>query len=160
MYRQAVEPYESFIRGLADDASLKALLVVGVGVPELLGLFERSQKPVVLLDSLQPVNAPPFDEVNYSAEEAIVEAVSSLLKLGHREIGLIRSESGNAFHMQLQAGYERACAPFAFRCVPELRHLLPLNPEVPAYARTTALSSLARFRRRCSAPTTKWRWPQ
>ena len=134
MYRQAIEPYEAFIRGLADDTSLKALLVVGVGSPDLLALFERSQKPVVLLDSVQPVNAPPFDEVNYSAEEAIVDAVSSLLKQGHREIGLMRSEYTNAFHLQRQVGYERALRAFGVPIRPELIHLLPLHPDA-SYAR-------------------------
>ena len=81
-FRDVAEPFEASIPALGQDATLKALIVVGVADQNLLRMLERVGKPIVLLDSIQPEGGPEFDEINYTAEAAVFEAVSSLGKCG------------------------------------------------------------------------------
>jgi len=128
-FRQPTEPVESFVATLSEDATLKALIVLGIAEPRLLGLLEKIGKPLVLLDSLQPSSGPQFDEVNYTAEAAVFDAVTSLLQRGHRQIGMIRGASDNIFHVQRQTGYERALTSFGIQVRPELIHQVAVCAE-------------------------------
>jgi LacI family transcriptional regulator len=127
--RDISEPFETMVSSLAEDSALKAMIVLGVADQPLLRLLERIGKPIVLLDSLQPEGGPEFDEVNYTAEAAVFDAVCSLLRRGHREIGMIRGEHDNPFHLQRQKGYERALAAFGVPYRDELVHRVPLCAE-------------------------------
>jgi DNA-binding LacI/PurR family transcriptional regulator len=137
-FRQPTDPLESFVAALAEDPALKALIVLGVGDQRILKLLERIGKPLVLLDSLQPESGPQFDEVNYTAEAAVFEAVTSLLQLGHRQIGMIRGASENIFHTQRQTAYERALTTYGVPVRPELIHHVPVCAE-GAYACATQI---------------------
>jgi DNA-binding LacI/PurR family transcriptional regulator len=106
--RQAMEPHESFVCSLEADKSLRALIVMDVGDQKLLRLFQDMSKPVVLLDNVQPQQGPQFDEINCLGEQGMLQAVNSLIELGHRDIGFIQSLQSNAIMDQRQHGYEKA----------------------------------------------------
>lgn len=107
--RRITEPYEAFAAALRQDAALKGLLIVGQYNPALLRQLAQIPLPSVLVDSCQPDPLEPsFNEVNHTADRAAYLAVESLIRLGHRDIGLIRSESDTSFNLERQGAWERA----------------------------------------------------
>ncbi|MBA2481090.1 MAG: GntR family transcriptional regulator, partial [Planctomycetes bacterium] len=87
-FRTVRQPYEEFVAGLRADRSLRALAVVWASDAELLRHLAKLPLPIVLLDSASPPQ-PRFDEVVQDGEAAVYAAVDYLIKLGHRDIGLI-----------------------------------------------------------------------
>jgi LacI family transcriptional regulator len=86
----------------------------------LLAKLARVKIPAVLVDSVQPdERLPSLDEVNHDCRPAMQEAVSSLIRLGHKDIVLMINDSGTKLHVQRREAYEAALRA----------HKLPVNPQ-------------------------------
>jgi LacI family transcriptional regulator len=106
-YRHAEAPYDGFVASLRRDASLKGLIVVGIDDTDFVQSLAKVSVPTVLLDTVQ-LEPRLFDEVIQDGGDAVTTAVRSLLHLGHREIGLVTSETPGVFTRQREAGYLNA----------------------------------------------------
>ena len=105
--RTCQEPYDEFIASIKRDASLRAIVAIWAGDPKLAELLTTLPLPVVLLDSIQP-EVPIFDSVVQDGESGVFSAVSYLLKLGHREIGLMQGHTLNSIGQRRELGFMRA----------------------------------------------------
>jgi DNA-binding LacI/PurR family transcriptional regulator len=93
---------------LRADKTLKGAIAIWVDDQTILNGLADLPIPTVLLESLQPTGGAILDDVLHSCEESVDQAVTSLLQLGHRDIGLMQSHRFNSIGYQRQAGYERA----------------------------------------------------
>jgi DNA-binding LacI/PurR family transcriptional regulator len=160
--RRVVEPHGEFAAALAREPGLDGLIVMSLTDAALLRALAAARLPAVFVDCA-PFEAPgPFDVISYATEESSCRAVTSLLQLGHRDIGMVvhaavpaeeavtdlahsRAEVGPVARERLR-GYERA-----FR-----EHGLPVPedlvfPVVPCTA--CAYAAMRRILKRPRAPT-------
>jgi GntR family transcriptional regulator of arabinose operon len=107
VFRSFRAPYTESIAAIRADRSLRAIVTIWAGEQKLAELLANLPLPVVLLDSIQP-EPPIFDAVSQDGELAVYTAVSHLLKLGHRDVGLMHSKVLNRIGLQRKAGYTRA----------------------------------------------------
>ncbi|MCZ7645577.1 MAG: GntR family transcriptional regulator [Planctomycetota bacterium] len=108
-FRRVSRPHEAFVAGLREDQALKGLVLLEMNNPPLQRLLAKLPIPSVLVDSCQPdENQPLFNEVNHDSQAAVKAAVSSLLRLGHRDVVLMMGESKTFLHLQRREAYEAA----------------------------------------------------
>jgi DNA-binding LacI/PurR family transcriptional regulator len=136
-FRKITEPYSAFVAALRADTSLRSLIVLGISDPVPQQMLSKLSMPVVLLDSCQP-STPMFDEVSQNAEPAVFEAISALIELGHRRIGLLISEGTSTFILDRRRGYERALSAAGIDVREDLIYPVLCTPE-ESYARMRAL---------------------
>jgi DNA-binding LacI/PurR family transcriptional regulator len=128
-YFRPVEPVGNFIALLRAEKSLDALLLIWIDDPLLLRGIAELSIPSVLLESGEESSNCAFDVVCHSAEVACYEAVSVLLKSGHRDIALFRGDHPNVTNSQRQAGYIRALREFGIPVHGGRDYAMPFSPE-------------------------------
>jgi DNA-binding LacI/PurR family transcriptional regulator len=106
--RKVTQPYANFVADLRMDKTVRGVIIVGFDRDPLLQELTRLTVPAVLLDSIQPSTGTAFDEVNHADEEGAYRAVTALIELGHRDIGLIIAHPQSPFFHARRMGYERA----------------------------------------------------
>jgi len=111
-------PIEKFARDLVGDASLDALVILGIVDQRLLKLLCQQGLPAVLVDSAQAEGLPPSDYVSHTSEESAYRAVLHLLELGHRDIAML-SYGPTPAALEREAGYTRALFTRGIRVRPE-----------------------------------------
>jgi DNA-binding LacI/PurR family transcriptional regulator len=137
-WQQISTPYEEFVAALRRNAALKGLLLMGASKPELLQTLDRLSIPVVLLESARAADTPVIDQVIHNDEPGIYSAVSYLIHLGHKDIGLLRSEGTTEITKARIEGYDRALRENGLPLRPELAYPVPFCSEA-AYAATCRL---------------------
>jgi DNA-binding LacI/PurR family transcriptional regulator len=160
--RRVTEPRDEFAAGLARESGLDGFIAMSVTDGELLRALAATRLPAVFVDCA-PFEAPgAFDVISYATEESSCRAVTSLLQLGHRDIGMVvhaavpaeeavtdlahsRAEVGPVARERLR-GYERA---FREQGLPVPEHLV--FPVVPCTA--SAYAAMRRILKRPRVPT-------
>ena len=106
--RKVTTPYANFVAELRMDKSVRGVVIVGFDRDPLLQELTRLTVPAVLVDSVQPSTGAAFDEVNHADEDGAYRAVTALLDLGHRDIGLVLAHAQSPFFHARRVGYVRA----------------------------------------------------
>ncbi|MBA3708370.1 MAG: substrate-binding domain-containing protein [Planctomycetes bacterium] len=151
--RRLTAPFEAWAQEMRNDRSIDAFVGIGIVDPDVLRAMRTIDRPTVLVDCVQDPVSPVFDEVTHDGEDAACEAVSSLLDLGHRDVGIMihGAPTGSSADMstadgwkitlyarQRRRGFDRAMA--AVGVDPDPARKYPVLPSSStAYARMRAL---------------------
>ena len=107
VFRTLKEPYAQSIDALKTDPSLRGIIAIWIGEPDVSKLLAELSVPIVLLDCVQPEPAM-FDEVAQNGEIGVFNAVNWLIKMGHTDIALMQASTLNSIGLRRQNGYLRA----------------------------------------------------
>lgn len=133
VYRK-VAPGGDFAASLSRDGNVGGMVILGFVNQEILQALAQLPVPKILVDSTQPEGMPPCDSVEHEGEESSYRAVSHLLDLGHRAIGLMTFGPTPA-SKERRAGFERALAVRGIASAPERIYTVECNGTA-AYAET------------------------
>jgi len=125
VFRKITHPADAFVAALEQDASLDAIVVLGVVEPALLNALARLKPAMVLVDSAQ-AGIRQSDSVNHHGGESCFQAVSHLLEQGHRDIGILNFGDTPASRERYNA-YVRALATRGLEPQPEFCHVVECN---------------------------------
>lgn len=110
---------EDFAASLTREATPSGLIVLGIVEQRVLKALARVPLPLVLVDSSQPEGGKHFDSVCHRGEGSVCEAVKHLIRLGHRDIGLMNYVPLTPAGRERQAGYTRALKEHEIAARPE-----------------------------------------
>jgi DNA-binding LacI/PurR family transcriptional regulator len=110
IFEQIVKPYDQFLSSLRNHQTVKGVVLIGVTNEELSSQLLRLDMPLVLIDSHQPGDKPLFDLVTHDAAPGVCAAVKDLARLGHKQIGFMRSENLSTVMAARMNGYLRGMA--------------------------------------------------
>lgn len=93
---------------MVSERRIDGLILIGTSIDKLIGDIKRKlNKPIVLVDSYAPNY--PFDAVEIDNVGGAFEAVSHLIRCGHKHIGLIGSNPASSPDiLERRAGYLKA----------------------------------------------------
>jgi len=115
------------VASLNANEQVGGIVVLGIADQEILASLTRLSAPVVLVDSGPLPDGSLWDTVAHDARDGAFHAVSHLLQLGHREVGLLNYFPETDASEQRKEGCERALATFGLTLRPELVFRAPVN---------------------------------
>ena len=119
LMRKVTSPFTELAAHLNASGQVAGVVVLGIADPEILNALRRVSAPMVLVDSGPLPQGMRWDSITHDAEDGAYHAVTYLLQLGHREIGLMNYVPETNASVQRQRGYERALADFGVAVRPE-----------------------------------------
>lgn len=119
LMRRATSPCADLVESLNANEQVGGVVVLGIVDPEMHAALKQLSVPLVLVDS-GPLPQKLWDCVTHDAEDGADHAVTHLLQLGHRAIGLMNFVPETNSSRQRRMGYEKALERFGAVLRPEL----------------------------------------
>jgi DNA-binding LacI/PurR family transcriptional regulator len=144
VFRKVARPADSFVKTVEADRAIKAAVILGVVDAQLLNALGKLQLPMVLVDSAQP-DTRKLDRVDHEGEESCVAAVSHLIGMGHRDIGIMNFQ-GTPVARQRHKCYVQALEARGLKANPEFSYIVDCSS-------TAAYSAARRLLKSRHAPS-------
>jgi DNA-binding LacI/PurR family transcriptional regulator len=116
-----------FVRALESSDGIDGIVAFGLTDRRLVGALARTKLPTALVDCVTPRGGAAAN-VRSEGEGAAHEAVTHLISLGHRDIGILAFEGETEVVAPRREGYERALLEAGLR--PSAKRTYPTNISV------------------------------